>query len=65
MMVFTSIYGVIDGFFISNYAKETAFSAINLIYPFIMILGSVGFMIGAGGTAVISKLLGENKKLLS
>ena len=62
MMVFTSIYSVVDGFFISNYAGKTAFAALNLIYPFLMILGGMGFMIGTGGTALVSKLLGEGKK---
>ncbi len=62
MMVFTSIYGVIDGFFVSNFAGKTPFAAINLIMPFIMVLGSVGFMLGTGGTAIVSKLLGEGKK---
>ncbi len=51
MMVVTSIYCVIDGFFISNFAGKTPFAAINFIYPFIMILGGMGFMIGTGGTA--------------
>lgn len=58
MMVFTSIYGVVDGIFVSNYAGKTSFAAINLIMPYIMILGTVGFMIGTGGTALISKTLG-------
>lgn len=62
MMVFTSIYGVVDGFFVSNYAGKTAFAAINLIMPFVMILGGMGFMIGTGGTALVSKSLGEGKK---
>lgn len=62
MMVFTSIYGVIDGFFVSNFAGKTPFAAINLIMPFLMVLGSVGFMLGTGGTAIVSKLLGEGKK---
>ena len=53
MMVFTSIYSVVDGFFISNYAGKTAFAALNLIYPFLMILGGMGFMMGAGGTALV------------
>ena len=61
MMVFTSIYGVIDGLFISNFAGKTAFAGVNLIMPFLMVLGSLGFMIGTGGTAVVSKLLGEGK----
>lgn len=59
MMVFTSIYGVVDGFFVSNYAGKTAFAAVNLIIPFTMILGSVGFMIGTGATALVSKIMGE------
>lgn len=59
MMVFTSIYGVVDGLFISNVVGDTAFAAVNLIMPFLMILGSFGFMIGTGGSAIISKTLGE------
>lgn len=58
MMVFTSIYGVVDGIFVSNYAGKIPFTAINLIMPYIMILGTVGFMVGTGGTALISKTLG-------
>lgn len=59
MMVFTSIYGVVDGFFVSNYAGELPFTAINFIWPFIMVLGSVGFMFGSGGSALIAKTQGE------
>lgn len=59
MMVFTSIYSVVDGFFVSNFAGKTAFASINLIMPFIIILGSLGFMIGTGGTALVSRILGE------
>ena len=59
MLVFTSIYGIVDGFFVSNFAGELPFAALNLIFPFIMILGAVGFMLGTGGNAVISKALGE------
>ena len=59
MMVFISVYGIVDGFFVSNYAGEIPFAALNLIYPLIMILGSVGFMLGTGGNAVVSKALGE------
>ena len=62
MMVFTSIYGVVDGLFVSNFAGKTPFAAINLVMPFIMILGGMGFMIGTGGTAFVSKLMGEGKK---
>ena len=59
MMIFTSIYSVVDGIFVSNLAGEDPFVAINLIWPVIMILGSFGFMFGAGGTAIVSKTLGE------
>ena len=59
MMVFTSIYGVVDGLFVSNFAGKTPFAAINLIMPFVMVLGGIGFMIGTGGTALVSKILGE------
>lgn len=62
MMVFTSIYGVIDGLFISNYVGDTAFAAVNLIMPVLMILGSIGFMLGTGGTAIVSRLLGEGDR---
>lgn len=59
MMIFTSIYGVVDGFFVSNYVGKVPFAAVNLVMPFIMILGGVGFMIGTGGSALIAKTLGE------
>ena len=59
MMVFSSIYGVVDGFFVSNFAGETEFAALNFIYPFIMMLGAFGFMFGTGGSALISKTMGE------
>ena len=62
MMIFTSIYSVVDGIFVSNFAGEDPFVAINLIFPVIMILGAVGFMFGAGGTAIVSKTLGEGDK---
>ena len=61
MMIFTSIYGVVDGLFVSNFAGKTAFAAINLVMPFIMVLGGIGFMIGTGGTALVSKVLGEGE----
>ncbi len=61
MMIFTSIYGVVDGFFVSNYVGKTPFAAINFIYPFLMILGAFGFMFGTGGSALIAKTLGEGK----
>lgn len=59
MMVFVSIYSIVDGIFVANYADNLAFAALNLIFPFIMLLGAVGFMLGAGGNAVVSKALGE------
>lgn len=62
MMIFTSVYGVVDGIFVSNYAGKTPFAAINLIMPYIMVLGTVGFMIGTGGTALVSKTLGMGDK---
>ena len=61
MMIFTSIYGVVDGLFVSNFVGKTPFAAINLVMPFIMILGGVGFMIGTGGSALVAKTLGEGK----
>ena len=65
MMVFTSIYGVVDGLFVSNFAGKTAFASINLIMPFLVILGALGFMLGTGGTALVSRVLGEGKKELA
>lgn len=62
MMIFTSIYSVVDGFFVSNYAGKTPFAALNLIYPLLMMFAALGFMIGTGGSAVVSKALGEGKK---
>lgn len=59
MMVFTSIYGVVDGLFVSNIVGETAFTAVNFIMPVTMILSAVGFMFGTGGSALVSKTLGE------
>lgn len=59
MLVFTSIYGVVDGFFVSNFVGKTPFAAVNLIMPVLMILGCVGFMFGTGGCALISKTLGQ------
>lgn len=62
MMIFTSIYGVVDGFFVSNFAGKEPFTAVNFVMPIIMILGSFGFMFGTGGSALISKTLGEGDK---
>ena len=59
MMIFTSIYGVVDGYFVSNFAGKTPFAAVNLIMPLLMILGCVGFMFGTGGGALIAKTMGE------
>ncbi|MBP3310992.1 MAG: MATE family efflux transporter [Butyricicoccus sp.] len=59
MMIFTSIYGVVDGFFVSNFVGKTPFAAVNLIMPFLMILGAVGFVFGTGGGALIAKTMGE------
>lgn len=62
MMIFTSIYSVVDGLFVSNFVGTTAFAAVNLIYPLVMMLSSVGFMLGTGGTAIIGKTLGEGQR---
>ena len=61
MLVFSSIYGVVDGLFISNFAGKTEFSAVNFIMPIFMIIGGIGFMMGAGGTAIVARTLGEGK----
>ena len=62
MMIVTSIYTIVDGFFVSNYAGKDAFTALNLIYPLLMAMGALGFMIGTGGSALVSFTLGEGKK---
>lgn len=62
MLIFTSIYGVVDGLFVSNFVGKTSFAAVNLIMPVLMILGCVGFMFGTGGGALIAMSLGEGKK---
>ncbi|MBQ9947719.1 MAG: MATE family efflux transporter [Oscillospiraceae bacterium] len=62
MMIFTSIYGVVDGLFVSNFVGKTPFAALNLIMPAIMIMGAVGFMIGTGGSALVAKTLGEGDR---
>ena len=61
MLIFTSIYGVVDGFFVSNFVGKTPFAAVNLIMPYLMILGCIGFMFGTGGSALIAKTMGEGK----
>lgn len=62
MMVFSSIYGVVDGLFVSNFVGKQPFAAINLIMPILMIVGAFGFMMGAGGTAIVAKTLGEGNR---
>ena len=62
MMIFTSIYGIVDGFFMSNFVGKTEFAAVNLIMPFPMMLGAFGFMIGTGGSALVAMTLGQGKK---
>jgi len=60
VMIFISVYSIVDGYFVSNFAGKVPFAALNLIYPLIMVLGSVGFMLGTGGTAIVTRLLGKN-----
>lgn len=62
MLVFTSLYGVVDGFFVSNFVGKTSFAAVNFIMPFLLILGCVGFMFGTGGGALIAKTAGEGDR---
>jgi len=62
MMIISSIYGVVDGFFVSNFAGKTPFAAINLIMPYIMIFSTIGFIFGTGGSAIVAKTLGEKNK---
>ena len=62
MMIFTSIYGVVDGFFVSNFVGKTPFAAVNFIMPFLMVVGAMGFMFGSGGSALIAKTMGEGNR---
>ncbi len=62
MMIVTSVYGVVDGFFVSNYCKETAFAAVNIVMPFLMVTGTIGFMFGSGGCALVARYLGEGQR---
>ena len=62
MMIFTSIYSVVDGFFVSNFAGKVAFSAVNIIMPFLMTVSTVGFMLGTGGTAIVANTFGSGDK---
>lgn len=61
MMIYTSVYSIVDGFFVSNFVNKTAFAALNLVFPVTMIIGSLGFMMGAGGSALVAKTLGEGQ----
>ena len=65
MMIFTSIYSVVDGLFVSNYVGKTALASINLILPLLMAISALGFMIGTGGSALVGKTLGEGEKELA
>lgn len=62
MMIFTSIYGVVDGFFVSNFVGKTPFAAVNFIMPFLMVVGAMGFMFGTGGSALIARTMGEGRR---
>ena len=62
MLVFTSVYGVVDGYFVSNFVGKTPFTAVNFIYPVLMILGAAGFLFGTGGGALIAKTMGEGDR---
>jgi len=61
MMIFTSVYGVVDGFFVSNFVGKTPFAAVNFIMPFLMVVGVFGFMFGTGGSALIARTMGEGE----
>ena len=61
MMIFTSIYGIVDGYFVSNFAGKTPFAAVNIIFPLLMLLSTIGFMLGTGGSAIVAIALGERK----
>lgn len=62
MMLCTSLYSIVDGFFVSNFVGKTPFAAVNLVMPVCMALGTIGTMIGTGGSAVVSQTLGEGKR---
>lgn len=61
MMIFISTYTMVDGYFVSNYVGKTAFTAVNLIFPAIMVFACVGFMFGSGGSALVAKTMGEGQ----
>ena len=65
MMLFSSIYAIVDGFFVSNYCGKVPFAALNIIYPVVMVISTVGFMLGTGGSAVVARTLGERRKRLA
>ena len=65
MMIFTSVYSVVDGLFVSNLIGENALSAVNIMFPVAMIVGAVGFMLGAGGSAIVARTMGEGKQELA
>ena len=65
MMIISSLYSVVDGLFVSNFVGDLALSAVNIVFPVVMIVGSVGFMLGAGGSAIVAKTLGEGKEDLA
>ena len=65
MMVFTSLYSVVDGLFVANLVGDLALSAVNIIFPVAMIIGAFGFMLGTGGSAIVARTLGEKKKELA
>ena len=62
MLIFTSVYGVVDGFFVSNFVGKTAFTAVNFVIPILLVLGCVGFMFGTGGGALIALTMGSGRK---
>ena len=62
MMLCTSLYSIVDGFFVSNYVGKTSFAAVNLMMPVLMAVAAIGFMIGTGGTAIVARKLGEGEK---
>ena len=65
MMIFTSIYSVVDGLFVSHLVGENALSAVNIVFPVSMILSAAGFMLGSGGSAVVARTMGEGKSALA
>ena len=62
MILCTSVYTIVDGFFVSNYVGKTAFAALNLVWPVLMAVSTIGFLIGTGGCALVSKTLGEGNR---